>query len=160
MNRTVVSRLSVLLPALLTTAIFVEVAQADVYRWTAPSGRAVYGDNPPERAPSLQRVDIEECSTPSCRLAETERAADAEKRHQEVKEWLDRRTEARELSNSHAEPAVYIQVHAPPYPIIIPSQNVRIHRGLHRRHRVTEEPRRHGRSSRLRRGPQARVRLH
>lgn len=159
-NRTVLSRLSVLLPALLTTGIFIGVAQADVYRWTAPSGRAVYGDDPPDRASLLQRVDIEECNTLSCRLAEKARVADAEKRHQEIKEWLDRRTEARELSKTHTERVVYVQVHAPPYPIFIPSKNFGIHRGLHRRHRLTEKPLRHGRSSRLRQGRPAGIRLH
>ena len=159
-NRTVLLRLSVLLPALLTAGIFVGAAQADVYRWTAPSGRAVYGDDPPDRASSLQRIDVEECNTHDCRLAETARIAAAEKRHQEVKEWLDRRADASESSETNTERVIYVQVHAPPYPIFIPSRNFGIHRGLNRRHRLSEKPLRHRRSSRLRQGTQARIRLH
>jgi hypothetical protein len=158
-NRTVLFRLSVLLPALLTMGIFVEAAQADVYRWTAPSGRVVYGDDPPDRASLLQRVDIEECNTPSCRLAETARASDAEKRYQEIEEWLDRRTEARGLSKTQTQRMLYVPVYTPAYPIFTPARHFGIHRGLHRRHRLPEQPFRHGRSSRLRHGTQARIRF-
>jgi len=159
-NRTVLYRLSVLLPVLLTTGIYVEAAQADVYRWTEPSGRAAYGDDPPDRASLLQRVDIEECTTRTCQLAETARAADAEKRHQEIEEWLDQRTEARESDKIPTQRVVYVPVYAPAYPTFIPAGNIGIHRGLHRRRHLSEKPLRHGRSPRLRHRTPARIRLH
>lgn len=153
-------RLIVLLSALLMAGNFVGAAQADAYRWTGPTGQTVYGDDPPAQAAALQRVDIVECNTLDCRLAETARAADAEKRHREIETWLDRRAKARESSKPRADRVVYIPVYAPPYPVFIRSRNVGIHRGLHRRHRLTEKPLRQGRSSRLRQGARRRIRLH